>query len=180
MIQYILGWDFHFALIILCLFLTACAPTNVLIYKQSDEKTGRYDIIEIPNFSKSDAEWVPYDSYTEIPDMLAEQLRTSNQFREIRRLEYDTPTQGKVLLVKGTVTGYTRGCKYCEWLVRVNDKGKGSVSVWVSLIDKATGDALTDAGIEGRAVKPGYGKSRYVRIVDEIQKLIDTVNQGKS
>jgi hypothetical protein len=137
-------------------------------------------VIEIPNFTKTDSEWVPYDSYTQIPDMLAEKLRTTNEFREIRRSEYNTPTQERVLLVKGTVTGYTRGCKYCEWLIRVNDKGKGSLSVWVRLIDKTTGDALTDAGIEGRAVKPGYGKSRYVRIVDEIGHLIENVNKGKS
>ncbi|MBI2485851.1 MAG: hypothetical protein HYW01_02625 [Deltaproteobacteria bacterium] len=180
MVQYILRRDFHFALIIFCLLFIACAPTNVILYKQSDGKIGRYDVIEIPNFTKTDAEWVPYDSYTQIPDMLAEKLRTTNEFREIRRSEYNTPTQERVLLVKGTVTGYTRGCKYCEWLIRVNDKGKGSVSVWVRLIDKTTGDALTDAGIEGRAVKPGYGKSRYVRIVDEIEHLIENVNKGKS
>jgi hypothetical protein len=180
MVQYILRRDFHSALIIFCLFLIACAPSNVVQYKQSDGKTSRYDVIEIPNFTKTDSEWVPYDSYTQIPDMLAEKLRTTNEFREIRRSEYNTPTQERVLLVKGTVTGYTRGCKYCEWLIRVNDKGKGSLSVWVRLIDKTTGDALTDAGIEGRAVKPGYGKSRYVRIVDEIGHLIENVNKGKS
>ena len=179
MIQYILRRHIAFALIS-CLFLIACAPTNVILYKQPDGKVAKYDVIEIPNFTKTDAEWVPYESYTEIPDLLAEKLRTTNEFKEIRRSESNTPSQERVLLVKGTVTGYNRGCKYCEWLIRVNDKGKGSVSVWVRLIDKTTGDALTDVGIEGRATKPGYGKSRYVRIVDEIEYLIGNVNKGKS
>lgn len=178
MVQYILRKDF--ALISFFLFLIACAPTNVILYKEPAGKIAKYDVIEIPNFAKTDAEWVPYESYTQIPDMLAEKLRATDEFKEIRRSESDTRSQKRVLLVKGSVTGYSRGCKYCEWLIRVNDKGKGSVFVWVSLIDKTTGYTLTDAGIEGRATKPGYGNSRYVRIVDEIEHLIEIVNKGKS
>ncbi len=180
MVRYIMRKDFYFVLISFCLFLVACAPTNVVLYKKPDAETIKYDVIEIPNFAKTDAEWVPYESYTQIPDMLADKLRTNNEFEEIRRSESSTPSAKRVLLVKGTVTGYNRGCKYCEWLIRVNDKGKGSVSVWVKLIDKNTGDTLTDAGIEGRALKPGYGDSRYIRIVDELEHLIEIVNSGKS
>lgn len=173
--------SFPLALILSFPILIACAPTNTVIYKQPEGKFAKYDIIEIPNFKKTDAEWVPYDSYTEIPDMLAEKLRTTNEFKEIRRSESnDTASEGRVLLVKGTVTGFKRGCKFCEWLIRVNDKGKGSISVWVRLIDKATGDTITDAGIEGRATKPGYGKSRYVRVVNEIAHLIENVDGEKS
>ncbi len=162
------------------LIFNACAPTNTIIYKQPKGTVTGYDTIEIPNFDKTDKEWVPYDSYTEIPDMLAERLRSTNQFREIIRSESDDTSSNRVLLVRGTVTGFKRGCKFCEWFsLGINDKGKGSVSVWVKLIDKATGDTITDAGIEGRATKPGYGKSRYVRVVDEIVNLIENAN-GKN
>jgi hypothetical protein len=84
-----------------------------------------------------------------------------------------------VRLVEGSVTCYNPGCKLCEWYIRINDKGKSSVSVRVKLVDKATGDIIVDAGIEGRAKKPGYGNSRYIRITDEIVRLIEDVNNKK-
>jgi hypothetical protein len=182
MIGYRLKRGLPLALAFYLPILIGCAPTNTIMYKRPEGGFAKYDIIEIPNFKKTDTEWVPYDSYTEIPDMLAEKLRATNGFREIRRSESkDTWSEGgRVLLVEGTVTGFKRGCKFCEWFIRVNDKGKGSISVWVRLIDKATGYTIADAGIEGRATKPGYGRSRYVRVVNEIVHLIEGASGEKS
>ena len=55
-----------------------------------------------------------------------------------------------------------------------------SVQVWVTLIDSTTGDILADLGIDGRAKEPGHGRSKYTRVVDEIVKVIETVNSGQS
>jgi curli biogenesis system outer membrane secretion channel CsgG len=113
--------------------------------------------------------------------MLAERLRKTNEFSEISRSESDLAPDKKVLLVEGVITGYNRGCKFCEWFFfGINDKGKSSVSVRVKLVDATTGNVLTDADIQGRAKEPGYGSSRYDRIVDEIVDLIHNVNRGKS
>lgn len=167
---------------LLSLFLlTGCFPASTVFHKQSGEGVGEYQVVRIPDFDKTDGEWVPYDSASQIPDMVAERLRTTNEFSEISRSEPDLAPDKKVLLVEGVVTGYSRGCKFCEWFFfGINDKGKSSVSVRVKLIDSTTGDVITDAEIEGRAKDPGYGKSRYVRIVDEIVNLIHNVNRGKS
>lgn len=172
--------NFCLVLVLFSFVLTACAPTNVIVYKEPERNSAKYDVVQISTLDKTDAEWVPYDSGTMIADMVAEKLRKTNHFSVIGRSESNADLEGRVLLVKGTVTGYTRGCKYCERLIRVNDKGKGSVSVRVKLIDKATGETLADAVIEGRAKEPGYGRSRYIRVANEIVKLIESVNGEQS
>ena len=48
------------------------------------------------------------------------------------------------------------------------------------LCDETTGEILADVGIDGRAKPPGTGRSKYIRVVDEIVKVIDAVNSGKS
>ncbi len=169
------------ALILFFLLLIGCSPTKTVFYKTPDSKTAEYQIIEIPNFNKNNEEWVPYDSASQIPDMVAEKLRITNHFNEIIRSDSKIVSQEKALLVEGTVTGYNPGCKFCEFLVgRINDKGKSSVSVRVKLIDKTTGEVITDAEIEGRAKNPGTGASRYTRLVDEIVKLIQNLGKGRS
>jgi hypothetical protein len=168
-----------FGLILAFFVLSGCSPTKTVFYKPLENKTAKYQVIEIPDFNKTDKEWVPYDSGLQIPDMVAEKLREDGQFNEIRRSDSNITSEGKVLLVEGVVTGYNPGCKLCEWYIRVNDKGKSSVTVRVKLIDKTTGDIITDASIEGRAKKPGYGDSRYIRIRDEIVKLIEEANNGE-
>lgn len=166
-------------LILFFIVLPGCSATKTVFYKPPVNKIGKYQIIEIPDFNKTDKEWVPYDSGSQIPDMVAERLRAGSHFSEIRRSGSSVASEEKVLLVEGTVTGYNPGCKLCEWYIRINDKGKSSVSVRVQLVDKATGDVIADASIEGRAKKPGYGESRYIRITDEIVKLIQNVNNQK-
>jgi len=171
----------HLSLIVIFLILIGCSPAKTVFYKTPDIKIANYQIIEMPNFNKNDKEWVPYDSASLIPDMVAEKLRTSNHFNEIIRSESNIASRERVLLVKGTVTGYKPGCKFCEFLAgRINDKGKSSVSVRVKLIDKTTGDVLADAEMEGRAKNPGTGSSRYTRVVDEIVKLISNVSKESS
>jgi len=133
--------------------------------------------VEIPDFGKTDHEWVPFDSYSEIPDMVAEDLRNNNHFRKILRTKSDDSSGERVLLVKGTVTGYDRGCKYCEWYsFGINDKGKGVIYVGIQLIDKNTGLIITDADVSGRAKDPGYGRSKYIRVRNEIVDLIQHIN----
>jgi hypothetical protein len=179
MVKYKVGNYTHLGSILFFTILLGCGATKTVFYKQPYNKIAKYQVIEIPNFNKTDKEWVPYDSGLQIPDMVAEKLRADSHFNEIRRSESNVTSEERVLLVEGTVTGYKPGCKLCEWYIRINDKGKSSVSVRVKLVDKATGDIIVDAGIEGRAKKPGYGNSRYIRITDEIVRLIEDVNNKK-
>jgi curli biogenesis system outer membrane secretion channel CsgG len=97
-----------------------------------------------------------------------EVIRTSSEYFRTR----SQVSSKNILLVKGKVTNYNRGCKYCEWLLRRNDKGKSSITVRINLIDKNTGEIIADQSIEGRAKKPGYGESRYIRVRDEIVSLV--------
>ncbi|MCH7518654.1 MAG: hypothetical protein IH964_06455 [Candidatus Dadabacteria bacterium] len=164
------------------LILIGCTPTTVNVYKAPESTYESYEVILIPDFRKTDLEWVPYDSGVEIADMVAEELRTKNNIDVVSRSStYDNVGQQRVLLVRGTVSGYVRGCKYCEYVFRgIKDKGKMSVQVWVTLIDGTTGEILADVGIDGRAKGPGTGRSKYVRVVDEIVNLVEVVNSGQS
>ena len=152
----------------------SCSPLKTISYKDIHSKyINSYEIIELPNFDKTSEVWVPYYSYTIIPDMVAESLISENPNSVILRKTQANPDSGrKVLLVHGKVTNYNRGCKFCEWFIRINDKGKSSVTVRIKLIDKKTGELIADQSIEGRAVKPGYGRSRYIRVRDKIVTLI--------
>jgi hypothetical protein len=160
--------------------LIGCVARKTVFNKMPDDEFGGYQVIQIPNFGKTDKEWVPYDSNSQIPNMVADRLRKTNGFREINRSESNSLSSGKVLLVEGVVTGYNRGCKLCEKFMGFNDNGKSSVSVRVKLIDKTTGDIITDAEIVGLAKNPGFGESRYIRIVDEIVNIIEDVSREKS
>ena len=161
------------------LFLISCSPIKIVSYKNIDKDiTYSYEIIELPNFDKTDENWVPYDSNTIIPDMVAKSLKSQYKDLEVIRTssEFSRPRSqvaGKnILLVKGEVINYNRGCKYCEWLLRRNDKGKSSVTVRINLIDKNTGELIADQSIQGRAKPPGHGESRYIRVRDEIVSLV--------
>ncbi|NIP37890.1 MAG: hypothetical protein GWO07_02405 [Candidatus Dadabacteria bacterium] len=169
------------------IIITGCSPIKIINYKDIDNNINySYEIIEIPDFDKTEENWVPYDSNTIIPDMVAKSLESQYAHIEITRTssEFFRPrssVSGKnILLVKGKVTNYSRGCKYCEWFLRRNDKGKSSVTVRINLIDKSTGEIIADKSIEGRAKKPGYGESRYIRVRDEIVSLVEKVTTNNS
>jgi hypothetical protein len=168
---------FHIPFIFLLLAILGCGASRTIINKKPESNSYNYQVVEIPDFDKTDHEWVPYDSYSEIPDMVAEELRKNNQFRKILRNKSDDSPGDRVLLVRGTVTGYDRGCKYCErYSFGLNDKGKGVVYVGIQLIDKNTGLIIADASVFGRAKDPGYGRSKYIRVKDEIVHLIQRIN----
>lgn len=164
------------------LILIGCTPTNVNVHKAPKSTYESYEVILIPDFRKTDLEWVPYDSGVEIADMVAEELRTKDNVEVVSRsASYDKVGDERVLIVRGVVTGYVRGCKYCEYAFRgIKDKGKMSVQVWVTLIDGTTGDILADVGIDGRAKSPGTGRSKYTRVVEQIVNVVEVVNSGKS
>lgn len=164
------------------LFIGCAGPTKVNIYKAPEQTYAGYDVIVIPDFRKTDLEWVPYDSGTAIADMVAEDLRKGDKFKVISRSNsLEGMKDQRVLVVDGVVSGYKRGCKYCEYVFQgVDDRGKMSVQVRVTLVDETTGDILADVGVDGRAKPPGTGNSKYIRVVDEIVKVIDAVNNGKS
>ena len=170
-------------IIYLMFFLTAvsvagCGPLNEHVYKSPQNPPGKYDVVQIPDFRKDSSPWVPYDSVTMIPDMLYDKLLASKKFKLVERDADPLKHEEKVLLVKGDVTYYDRGCKFCEWFFfGLHDKGKSTTSVWVQLVDKSTGDVITDFSLNARAEDPGYGKSRYTRIVDAIARNIDKVSK---
>ena len=175
---------FIFSCVILSflIFVGCFSPTNVNVYKAPESTYESYEVILIPDFRKTDLEWVPYDSGVEIADMVAEELRTKENVSVVSRSStYDSGGQQRALLVRGTVSGYVRGCKYCEYVFRgAGDKGKMSVQVWVTLIDSTTGKVLADVGIDGRAKDSGTGRSKYTRVVDEIVEIVEVVNNGQS
>lgn len=165
------------------LVLIGCfSPTNVNVYQAPKSTYESYEVILIPDFRKTDLEWVPYDSGVEIADMVAEELRAQNNVEVVSRSStYDRVGDERVLIVRGVVSGYVRGCKYCEYIFRgIKDKGKMSVQVWVTLIDGTTGEILADVGVDGRATGTGTGRSKYTRVVDEIVNVIEEVNSGQS
>jgi hypothetical protein len=136
-----------------------------------------YQAIELPDFDRTKDAWVPYDSATIIPDMVAEELKAKGVFTQIERSKGVTESHpAGTLIVEGTVTGYNPGCKFCEWLIRVNDKGKSSIAVRVKFIDGASGDVLADVEINGRATRTGTGRDRYIRVVNEIVSLVEKMN----
>ena len=95
----------------------------------------------------------------------------------MERAQVPVDSTQNVLIVKGIVTGFIKGCKYCEMIfMGLDDRGKGRTSVWVQLIDGSTGELITDFGTQGTAKKPGYGKRRYIRIVDIIAEKIEELN----
>ncbi|MCH8029897.1 MAG: DUF4410 domain-containing protein [Candidatus Dadabacteria bacterium] len=118
---------------------------------------------------------MPYDSVSVIPDMVAERLRIDGNFNEIRR--NGEASAENALLLMGKVINYDPGCKFCEWFFGFNDHGKSSVAVRVEFIDKMSGEIIVDVEIEGKAKKPGTGRSRYIRIVDELVSIVKSVNQ---
>jgi hypothetical protein len=169
---------FPVPIIFLLLTFAGCGASRTIMNIKPESHSYNFQVVEIPDFDKTALEWVPYDSYSEIPDMVAEELRKNNHFRKILRNESDDSPEDKILVVKGAVTGYDRGCKYCEWYsFGINDKGKGVVYVGIQLIDKSTGSIIADASVSGRAKDPGYGRSKYIRVKDEIVNLIQHINR---
>lgn len=162
---------------ILLALISACAPLSKQVYKSPSPETLEYDVVQIPDFRTNDAIWVPYDSNTVIADMIYEELLRSDKFDLVERSSQSVRHGEKVLLVKGVVTDYDRGCKFCEWFfLGINDKGKSTISVWVELVDKSSGTVLTDFSLHGRAEDPGHGRSRYARVVREISRIINDIS----
>src|ERR1700752_2860035 len=149
------------------LLLLGCSTQKAVLYKPLNGGIANYRIIEIPNFSGNDKYWVPSDSVSAIPDMLAERLKGDNHFDEIIRSESDDLAPGeRVLLVKGTVTNYEPGSKLREWLsFGIGDWGKGKLYVKVELVDRATNNVIANAQMEGRVKEPGADVSGYTRVV---------------
>lgn len=165
------------ALSLFILAILGCGASRTVVNKRPEKNSYYYQVVEIPDFDKTDHQWVPYDSNKEIPDMVAEELRKDSSFTKIFRNKNDDARGDRVMVVKGKVIGYDRGCKYCErYSLGINDKGKGVIYVGIQLIDKRTGAIIADASVSGRAKDPGYGRSKYVRVRDEIVKFIQDIN----
>lgn len=164
-------------LIFSLMFIYGCGAQYTTVYKKPVNTGIKYEIVQIPDFSKTDTEFVPLDSVTLIPDMIAENLLETGNYRVIDRSSAPFDSEENVLIVKGTVTGFIKGCKYCEMIfMGIDDRGKGRTSVWVQFIDGTTGQLITDFGTQGTAKKPGHGKSRYIRVVDIITEKIEQLN----
>ncbi len=165
-------------IIFFAIFLLSCgASLDITTYKDSEKPVKKYNFIEIPDFNKIKGEWIPYDSPVNIPDLIAKKLIDQGNFALVDRTGNAFEDESEVLLVKGNVTRFDRGCKYCEWaFFGINDSGLGSMYVWVQLIDKKSGILITDFSLRGRAVKPGHGNSRYTRVVDKTVEIINGKN----
>lgn len=156
--------------------VSGCAATKVSYFKDLPKSTPKYDVIELPDFVKDTENWVPYDSGSIIPNMVAEELRENRSYGEVLRATDAASGAEGSLLVRGQVLNYDAGCKFCEWYIGFNDHGKSSIVVRVEFIDASSGDVLADVEILGKSKKPGTGESRYVRIVDKIVAILDDIN----
>ena len=164
-------------IILVSILLSSCGSQFVTVYKQPAPMDRNYEIIQIKDFTKTDKEFVPLDSVTLIPEMLAEKLLGTGKFTLIDRSNAPLDVDTDYLVVNGVVTGFIKGCKYCEMIfMGIDDRGKGRTSVWVQLIDGQSGELITDFGVQGTAKKPGHGESRYIRIVDIIEEKIRELN----
>lgn len=165
-------------LTILATILLSCGPLYITTYKNSQIPVQKYEYIEIPDFRKSEGQWVPYDSGVNIPDLIARELLAQGNFKIVDRSGEAISKNRDVLLVKGAVTRFDRGCKFCEWFfLGIEDSGLGSIYVWVQLIDKKSGELITDFSLRGRATKPGHGNSRYTRVVEKTVEIINEKNR---
>ena len=85
--------------------LISCSPIKIISYKNIDKNlTYSYKIIELPNFDKTDENWVPYDSNTIIPDMVAKSLKSQYKDLEVIRTSSEfsrprTQSSGKNILL---------------------------------------------------------------------------------
>lgn len=158
--------------------LSSCTPLSKHVYKPPTTTGTDFEVVQIPDFRKNDSIWVPYDSTTLIPDMIYERLLESDKFTLVERSSQPVRHNERVLEVRGVVTDYHRGCKFCEWFYfGINDKGKSTISVWVELVDRSTGEIVTDFSLHGRAEDPGHGRSRYTRVVNEISSVIENLSR---
>ena len=80
----------HISVILIFLSFLGCSPTNVNVYKAPEVRSESYQVVVIPDFKKTDLEWVPYDSGSEIANMVAEELRKDNEFKVISRSALDS------------------------------------------------------------------------------------------
>lgn len=169
---------YPFFIVFLLISVNSCTPLSKQVYKAPSDTGKDYDVVQIPDFRKTESIWVPYDSTTVIPDMLYERLLESDKFTLVERKSQPVKYGERVLEVRGVVTDYDRGCKFCEWFFfGINDKGKSTTSVWVELVDKSSGEIISDFSLHGRAEDPGYGRSRYTRVVEEIHSVINSVSR---
>ena len=165
------------SIIIFLITLYGCGSQFTTVYKRPVQTGMKYEIVQIPDFSKTESEFVPLDSVTLIPDMISDTLLETGKYNIIDRSSSPILGNEDFLLVKGVVTGFIKGCKYCEMIfMGIDDRGKGRTSVWVRLIDGKSGGLITDFGVQGTAKKPGHGKSRYIRVVDVITEKINGIN----
>ncbi len=158
--------------------LYSCNPLYITKYKHPENSVQKYKFIEIPDFSKLEGEWVPYESNITIPDMIANILIEQKNFEIVdRTTKAITNENERVLVVRGVVTKFDRGCKFCEILhFGIYDSGLGSIYVWIQLVDKKTDVVISEFSLRGRAKKPGHGKSRYIRVVDKTVEFINEIN----
>lgn len=165
-------------LFITLLLLSSCNPLYTTVYKKPETGVSKYKHVEIQDFSKLEGEWVPYDSNITIPDMIANKLLEQNKFEIVDRSQKAiSDMSSRVLLVRGTVTKFEAGCKFCEWLhFGINDSGLGSISIWVQLIDRQTDQVISEFSLRGKAIKPGHGNFRYIRVVDQTVEYINEIN----
>ena len=165
-------------LVAIVLLLTSCNPLYTTVYKKPGKEEQKYKYVEIQDFSKLEGEWVPYDSNITIPDMIANKLIEQNNFEIVDRTEKAITNENEnILVVRGTVTKFEAGCKFCEWLhLGVNDSGLGSISIWVQLVDKRNDLVISEFSLRGKAKKPGHGIYRYVRVVDKTVEFINKIN----
>lgn len=164
-------------LLVSLLFVSGCSAKKTVLLTQMRMSAEPYHAIELLDFGRTKDAWVPYDSATIIPDMVAEELKAKAIFPIVTRSRAWTDSyHDGTLIVDGTVIGYDPGCKFCEWLIGINDNGKSSIAVRVKFIDGASGDIIADVEIKGRATRTGTGRDRYVRVVNEIVSLAEKIS----
>jgi hypothetical protein len=173
--RYSVSFPFIFSL--LSLSITGCGDLKVTSYfNPSDPKLNRYKTLEIADFETEITD-VPKEALTRISDEVAKLIVSKNiGFQKVERgsIEGD-PTQQTLILV-GEITGYESGKSFKEEGGALKF-GEASLTVHVWLLDKNTGDGITDGEVSGLStigfLRSGFiTKGVYEAIAQEIVKFI--------
>jgi len=174
------NWYFISSLFIfslLCLSITGCGDLKVASYfNPSDPKLNKYKTLEIADFETEITD-VPNEALTRISDEVAKLTVSKNiGFQKVERGSTEgDPTQQTLVLV-GEITGYESGKSFKREGGALKF-GEASLTVHVWLLDKNTGDNITNGEVTGLStfgfLRSGFiTKGVYEALAQEIVKFI--------
>ena len=174
------NWYFISALCIfslLFLSITGCGDLKITSYfNPSDPKLNKYKMLEIVDFETEITD-VPNEALTRIPDEIAKLITSKNVgFQKVGRGSIEGEPAQQTLVLVGEITGYESGKSFKKEGGALKF-GEASLTVHVWLLDKNTGDDITDGEVSGLStigfLRSGFiTKGVYEAVAQEVVKFI--------